>query len=73
MVAEHYEANKDVAYHSKKIKEISKRLNWKTTKNGYIQALIDSAATQKTLASEKNVVEFNSLSLKAFVYFSISS
>ena len=57
VVAEHYEANKDVAYHSKKIKEISKRLNWKTTKNGYIQALIDSAATQKTLASEKNVVD----------------
>lgn len=56
VVAEHYEAKKDILYHSQKIKEISKRLNWKT-KNGYIESLIDSAANQRTLASSKSVSE----------------
>ncbi len=38
------------------IKDISKRLNW-PTKNGRIEAIIDSAANQRTLASEKSVSE----------------
>ncbi len=57
VVAEHFEAGQTVEYHSKKIWEIAKRLNWKTDNNGFLRALIDAAATQKTLASEKNVVE----------------
>ena len=57
VVAEHYEANKDIIYHSKKIKEISDRLKWKKQSNGMISALIDSAANQKTLASEKSVAD----------------
>ena len=57
VVAEHYEAGKDVFYHSEKIKEISKQLSWKCDKNGRINALIDSAANQKTLASSKSVTE----------------
>lgn len=57
VVAEHYEAGKDVAYHSKKIKEISERLGWKKDRYGRINALIDSAANQKTLASVKSVTE----------------
>ncbi len=56
-VAEHYEAGKDILYHSEKIKEISKRLNWHTDGQGRIQALIDSAANQRTLASNKSVTE----------------
>lgn len=57
VVAEHFEAGKDVIYHSEKIKEISDRLGWKKDGSGRIRALIDSAANQKTLASEKSVTE----------------
>lgn len=57
VIAEHYEAGKDIIYHSNKIKEISKGLNWKTDGRGYINALIDSAANQKTLSATKSVAE----------------
>lgn len=56
VVAEHYEAEHDVQYHSLKIKDISQKLGWKTRK-GMIEALIDSAANQKTLSSLKSVSE----------------
>lgn len=56
VIAEHYEKQKTVDYHAMCIKEICKRLNW-PTKNGKIEAIIDSAANQKTLASEKSVTE----------------
>ena len=57
VVAEHFEAGKDVQYHAQKIKEISAQLGWKRGHNGGIDALIDSAANQKTLASLKSVSE----------------
>lgn len=57
VIAEHYEKGKEVDWHAQKIKEIASRLGWKTNRNGFLEALIDSAATQKTLASTKNVVE----------------
>ncbi len=57
VVAEHYEAGKTVEHHSRCIKEIAKSLGWKTDSRGFLHALIDSAANQRTLASEKNVVE----------------
>ena len=57
VVAEHFEAGKSVEYHANKIKEICERLNWKKSFNGYIEALIDSAANQKTLSGEKSVTE----------------
>ncbi len=57
VIAEHYEAKQDVEYHSKKIKEICKRLNWPTNSKGKVTALIDSAANQRTLASSKSVAE----------------
>ena len=57
VVAEHYEAEKTVEEHSSKIKAIAKSLDWKTDKQGRLYALIDSAAKQKTLSSEKNVVD----------------
>ena len=56
VIAEHYEKQKPVDYHARKIKEISERLGW-NTKNGKIEAIIDSAANQKTLSSEKSVTE----------------
>lgn len=55
VIAEHYEQNKTIEYHSQKIKEISFSLGWKTTSNRMYQALIDSAANQKTLSSPKSV------------------
>lgn len=56
VIAEHFDKGKDVCYHANRIKEISKRLDWHYT-NGKISALIDSAATQRTLASSKSVVD----------------
>ena len=57
VVAEHYQAGKDIDYHASKIKSISEDLGWKKDSNGRICALIDSAANQKTLASSKSVTE----------------
>lgn len=57
VIAEHFDKNKDIEYHSNCIKNISSNLNWKTNYNGKISALIDSAANQKTLASLKSVAE----------------
>ena len=57
VVAEHYEAQKTVDYHAKKIKEIAKNLNWHTRSDGRLSALIDSAANQTTLASSKSVTQ----------------
>ncbi len=57
VIAEHYEAERDIVHHANKIKEISAKLGWKTGYGGKIEALIDSAANQKTLASVKSVTE----------------
>ena len=57
VVAEHYEAGRDVDYHAEKIKEISKKIGWHVDGQGRICALIDSAAKQRTLGSVKSVVE----------------
>ena len=57
VVAEHYEAQKTVDYHAAKIKEIADKLGWRRDSRGFLHAIIDSAAKQKTLASEKTVVE----------------
>lgn len=57
VIAEHYEAGKNIDYHAQKIKQISDELNWRRGRGGMIEALIDSAANQKTLASSKSVTE----------------
>ena len=57
VIAEHYEAGRDIDYHAGKIKEISAALGWHTDSKGRICALIDSAAKQRTLSSLKSVVE----------------
>ncbi len=57
VVAEHFESEKDVAYHANCIKNIADRLNWKRNSSGKLSALIDPAASQRTLSSEKTVVE----------------
>lgn len=57
VVAEHYEAERDIDHHADRIKEIAKKLSWHTDSKGRLHALIDSAAEQKTLASQKSVVD----------------
>jgi phage terminase large subunit-like protein len=57
VVAEHYEAGKDIDYHAEEIKRICKELDWHTDSRGRICALIDSAAKQRTLGSIKSVAE----------------
>jgi len=57
VIAEHFEAKQNVHYHAEKIWAIAKKLNWQVGFNGRLNAIIDSAATQKTLASEKSVVD----------------
>lgn len=57
VIAEHFEAGKDVSYHSQKIKDISDKIGWRKDRNGKLSALIDSAANQRTLANVKSVTE----------------
>jgi len=57
VIAEHYFAEKSLEWHAQKIKEQCERLHWHKKQNGMIEALIDSAANQKTLSGEKSVAE----------------
>ena len=57
VIAEHYEAKRDVVYHADKIMEISSRLNWKRDRFGNLSVLMDSAANQRTLSGMKSVAE----------------
>lgn len=57
VVAEWFEAGQSVARHSRAIKDISAALGWQTDGRGRVRALIDSAAGQRTLSSDKSVAE----------------
>ena len=57
VVAEHYEAGRDIDYHAEHIRAISARIGWHTDAKGRLRALIDPAANQRTLASAKSVAE----------------
>ena len=57
VVYEHFAAGRDIDYHATEIKRISDMLGWHRDFNGKISALIDSAASQRTLASNKSVAE----------------
>lgn len=57
VVGEHFESGRTVEYHAQKIKELAKSLDWHFDNSGKLNALIDSAAGQKTLASTKSVSE----------------
>lgn len=57
VVGEHYFAEKDVDFHAASIKELADKLGWHRTSEGYIEAIMDSAATQRTLSSSKSVAE----------------
>ena len=57
VIAEHFDKDKDIIYHANCIKDICRKLNWQVNSSGNYQALIDSAATQRTLASTRSVVD----------------
>lgn len=57
VIAEHYAAGKDVDYHVRAILAMCERLGWKHDAQGRVEALIDSAAGQRTLAASKSVAE----------------
>jgi len=57
VIAEHYEAGKDIGYHVGAIKSVSEALEWHTDFTGRYTSLIDSSASQRTLASSKSVAE----------------
>jgi len=57
VIAEHYEANRTIEYHADKLNQIANKLGWKRSFDGKLEAIIDSAANQKTLASQKSVTE----------------
>lgn len=57
VIAEHYKAGESVEYHAQKIKDIAQKLDWHYDGFNKISALIDSAASQKTLAYSKSVAE----------------
>jgi len=57
VIAEHYEAGRGVEHHAKAIYALAGKLGWHRNRNGMLEALIDSAASAKTLASSKSVCE----------------
>ncbi len=57
VVAEHYAAKHDVAWHGEKIAEICERLGWHKNRFGAVEALMDSAANQRTLSGQRSVAE----------------
>ena len=57
VIYEHFAAGRDVDYHAQEIKRICEMLGWKRDSKGRVQALIDSAAKQRTLSGVKNVCE----------------
>lgn len=57
VVAEHYEAGKDVTYHSQALHKMADKMGWYKDKKGRLNAIIDSASNQRTLASSKSVAE----------------
>lgn len=57
VIEEHYHAGHAVEWHAEKIHDAAKMLGWPYSKTGKLKALIDSAASAKTLAAEKSVVD----------------
>lgn len=57
VVGEHYEAGRNIDYHARAIFDLARKLGWQTDNQGRLRAMIDSAANQRTLASEKSVAE----------------
>ncbi len=57
VVGEHYDKEKDIAYHAEAIRRLADELGWHRDEDGRLFALIDSASSQRTLAATKSVAE----------------
>ena len=57
VTAEWYAKGRDIDYHARHILDLADKLNWHRDGAGRLSGYIDSAANQRTLASEKNVTE----------------
>ena len=57
VVAEHYEKGMSISGHMREIDRISRELDWKRDAHRNLTALMDAAADQHTLQSEKSVAE----------------
>lgn len=57
VIAEHYAENMTIEEHAQAIWQIANRLGWPKDYDGKLCTLIDSAGLQKTLASQKSVVD----------------
>lgn len=57
VVAEVYAKNQSIEQHAQNIHKIADSLGWKKSQKGYLNALIDSAALQKTLACQDTVAQ----------------
>lgn len=56
VIEEHYQSGQSVEWHAEQLHAIANRLGW-PKRNGVLDALIDSAANQRTLAAERTVTE----------------
>lgn len=57
VVAEHYKAGESVEWHAERLHAIADQLEWPRNHLGMLECLIDSAASQRTLAAERSVVD----------------
>lgn len=57
VVAEHYFSGRDAQWHCERILEKCRQLDWKKGYGGRVEALMDSAALQHTLSSDKSVAQ----------------
>ena len=57
VIAEHYAADHDAAWHSEQILKKCEELSWPKGISGKVEALMDSAALQKTLSAQSSVAQ----------------
>ncbi|MBO4297839.1 MAG: terminase family protein [Clostridia bacterium] len=57
VVAEHYQANMNISAHMREIERVSRALHWKRDADNRLCALMDAAADQRALQSERSVAE----------------
>ena len=57
VVAEHYRRGWNIVQHMREIERISYELDWKRDIRGHLSAIMDAAADQHTLQSERSVAE----------------
>ncbi len=57
VVAEHYQKGWNIGQHMRRIDEISRELEWKRDMRDHLSCIMDAAADQRTIQSERSVAE----------------